>query len=98
LDYFTLALHGALPISFCYIIDNIDACLIAFHRGEVVNDVANIGSDVEISIKQLADLIIDLTGSRSRIVHLPPLEEGDMTRRMPEDRKSTRLNSRHVKI
>ncbi len=75
---------GSQSRTFCYINDNIDACLNAFHRGEVVNDVANIGSDVEISIKQLADLIIDLTGSRSRIVHLPPLEEGDMTRRMPD--------------
>jgi UDP-glucose 4-epimerase len=28
--------------------------------------------------------VIELTGSSSRIVHLPPLEEGDMTRRMPD--------------
>ena len=50
----------------------------------MLNDVVNIGSDVEITIKDLAKLIVDLTGSRSSIVHLPPLEEGDMTRRMPD--------------
>jgi UDP-glucose 4-epimerase len=49
-----------------------------------MNDVVNIGSDHEITIKALAELIIEITGSGSRIVHLPPLEEGDMTRRMPD--------------
>lgn len=83
-DDITLYGDGMQTRTFCYIDDNVDACLNAFHRGEVLNDVVNIGSDVEITIKDLAKLIIDLTGSRSSIVHLPPLEEGDMTRRMPD--------------
>lgn len=83
-DDITLYGDGSQTRTFCYIDDNTDACLNAFRRGEVLNDVVNIGSDVEISIKDLAKLIIDLTGSSSRIVHLPPLEEGDMTRRMPD--------------
>ena len=36
------------------------------------------------TVKALAELIIELTGSSSKIVHLPPLKEGDMTRRMPD--------------
>ena len=80
----TLYGDGLQTRTFCFIDDNTEACLNAFRRGEVVNDVVNIGSDVEITIKDLAELVIDLTGSRSRIVHLPPLEEGDMTRRMPD--------------
>jgi UDP-glucose 4-epimerase len=80
----TLYGDGLQTRTFCYIDDNIDACLQAFHGNEVLNDVVNIGSDVEITIRGLAELIIELTGSRSRIVHLPPLEEGDMTRRMPD--------------
>jgi UDP-glucose 4-epimerase len=83
-DDITLFGDGLQTRTFCYIDDNVDACLNAFHRGEVINDVVNIGSDVEITIKDLAELIIQITGSRSRIVHLPPLEEGDMTRRMPD--------------
>ncbi len=75
---------GQQTRTFCYIDDNIDACLNAFYNNKVINDVVNIGSDVEITIKALAELIIEITGSRSRIVHLPPLEEGDMTRRMPD--------------
>ncbi|MCB9170760.1 MAG: NAD-dependent epimerase/dehydratase family protein [Flavobacteriales bacterium] len=75
---------GSQTRTFCYIDDNIDACLHAFRHQLVVNDVVNIGSDQEISILDLARTIIELTDSRSRIVHLPPLEEGDMTRRMPD--------------
>lgn len=75
---------GSQTRTFCYIDDNLDACMAAFTGDQVINDVVNIGSDAEISIKELAELIIGLTGSASRIVHLPPLEEGDMTRRMPD--------------
>jgi UDP-glucose 4-epimerase len=80
----TLFGDGLQTRTFCYIDDNTEACLNAFRLGEVINDVVNIGSDVEITIKELAEVIIDVTGSRSQIVHLAPLEEGDMTRRMPD--------------
>jgi UDP-glucose 4-epimerase len=75
---------GLQTRTFCFIDDNIDACLNAFRTAQVVNDVVNVGSDVEITILDLAKLVIELTGSKSRVVHLPPLEEGDMTRRMPD--------------
>lgn len=83
-DDITVYGDGSQTRTFCYIDDNIDACLTAFRRDEVLNDVVNIGSDVEITILDLAKQIIALTGSRSRVVNLPPLEEGDMTRRMPD--------------
>lgn len=75
---------GSQTRTFCYIDDNITATVNAYSQGKVLNDVANIGSDVEISILELARLVIELSGSRSKVVHLPPLEEGDMTRRMPD--------------
>ena len=83
-DDITIYGDGGQTRTFCYIDDNIDACFNAFKRQEAVNDVVNIGSDVEISILELARLVIELTGSKSKLVHLPPLEEGDMTRRMPD--------------
>ncbi|MBK8228219.1 MAG: NAD-dependent epimerase/dehydratase family protein [Flavobacteriales bacterium] len=83
-DDITLYGDGMQTRTFCYIDDNTDACLSAFHGNEVLNDVVNIGSDAELPIKELARMIIEITGSSSRIVHLPPLEEGDMTRRMPD--------------
>lgn len=75
---------GRQTRTFCYIDDNITATVNAYTSGKVLNDVANIGSDVEITILDLARLVIELTGSSSKVIHLPPLEEGDMTRRMPD--------------
>jgi UDP-glucose 4-epimerase len=75
---------GSQTRTFCYIDDNIDACLNAFYHGMVVNDVANIGSDYEITILDLAQKIIKVTESKSQIVFLPALKEGDMTRRCPD--------------
>lgn len=75
---------GSQTRTFCYINDNIDACLNAFYQDLIVNDVANIGSDYEITILDLARKIISLTESSSQIVFLPALKEGDMTRRCPD--------------
>lgn len=75
---------GSQTRTFCYIDDNIDATLNAFYKDQAVNDVANIGSDQEISILELAHKIIEITGSSSKIVFLPALKEGDMTRRCPD--------------
>lgn len=75
---------GMQTRTFCYIEDNIAACEKIFRENLHVNDVVNIGSDQEITILQLAKTIIQVTGSSSQIVHLPPLSEGDMTRRRPD--------------
>ena len=87
---------GMQTRTFCYIDDNIDACLNAFRSGAVINDVVNIGSDAEITILDLAKRIVAATGSTSRIVHLPPLEEGDMTRRMPDIGRMRQLLGREL--
>jgi UDP-glucose 4-epimerase len=75
---------GMQKRTFCFIDDNIDACVNAFYQGQAINDVVNIGGDKEITILDLAKKIIDITKSKSRIVFLPPLEEGDMLRRLPD--------------
>ncbi len=75
---------GGQTRTFCYIDDNIDATANAFLRNEAVNDVVNIGNDIETKVLELAKMVVQLTGSSSKIVHLPPLEVGDMTRRKPD--------------
>jgi len=87
---------GQQTRTFCYVDDNIDACLAAFARNEVINDVVNIGNDTETTVLGLAERIIALTGSKSRITHLPPLEEGDMTRRMPDIARMRQLLGREL--
>jgi UDP-glucuronate decarboxylase len=78
---------GQQTRSFCYVDDNIDTCIKAMHSKSCLNDVLNIGSDTEMTILDLAKKIILVSQSNSEIVYLPPLEEGDMTRRCPDTSK-----------
>jgi UDP-glucuronate decarboxylase len=87
---------GRQTRTFCYIDDNIQAVQSIFESNTYINDVVNIGSDQEISILQLAETIISLFGSSSKIVHLPPLEEGDMTRRKPDNSKMRQVLGRQL--
>jgi nucleoside-diphosphate-sugar epimerase len=75
---------GLQTRTFCYIDDNSEACINAMISNLFVNDVVNVGNDKAITVLELAQTIIRLTDSRSQIVHLPPLPEGDMTRRQPD--------------
>ncbi len=85
---------GKQTRTFCYIDDNVDACLNAFKKNLYINDVVNIGGDDEVPIIDLAKLIIKLTKSKSEIINLPPLPEGDMTRRKPDLSRMKKLLSR----
>lgn len=82
---------GSQTRTFCFINDNIEATTNAFYNNKFVNDVLNVGGETEVQIVQLAQLIIKLTSSRSKVVHLPALEEGDMTRRRPDISKMKTL-------
>lgn len=85
---------GQQSRTFCYIDDNVDACLKTAYENLVVNDVVNIGNDNEITILELAHKIIELTNSKSIISFLPPLKEGDMQRRLPDITKMKELLNR----
>jgi len=76
---------GSQTRTFCYIKDNVDACVKIAYEDRLVNDVINIGQSRETSIKELAEIIIKLTGSSSKLVYMPPLEDGDMKRRCPDN-------------
>lgn len=82
---------GSQTRTFCFIEDHLDACIKAMEANLIVNDVANIGNGTIVTILELAEIIIRLTKSQSKIVHLPPLEEGDMTRRQPDVSKMNEL-------
>lgn len=92
----TLYGDGLQTRTFCHINDNIEATIKCLNEDLFVNDVVNLGSDNEITIQQLADIVIRLTGSRSKIVHLPALPEGDMRRRCPDNSKMRAILSRDL--
>lgn len=85
---------GLQTRTFCYRNDNVDACARTLYDNLHLNDTVNIGSDFEVTILELADLIIKVTNSKSKVIHLPALKEGDMTRRKPDIAKMKLLLGR----
>jgi len=72
---------GTQTRSFCYVSDEI-AGILALLDGDVVGPV-NIGNDTEFTMLELAELVIELTGSVSELV-FRPLPENDPLQRRPD--------------
>ena len=87
---------GMQTRTFCYIDDNIESTIKSFTDASSLNQVINLGSDSELTILELANQVIKSTGSQSKIVHLPPLKEGDMQRRCPDNTKMRELLKRDL--
>lgn len=88
--------NGGQTRTFCFIKDNIEVTLKCLLENKCLNDVMNVGNDQEIKIVDLAKKIIQLTNSKSSITYLPALEEGDMTRRMPDISKMKNILGRNL--
>ncbi len=78
---------GSQTRTFCYIDDNLDFTLKILENDLFVNDVVNVGNNELTTVYELAETIIKMTSSSSRIIELPPLKEGDMSRRQPDNSK-----------
>lgn len=87
---------GLQTRTFCYVEDNIEATIKALNNNLFVNDVVNIGGAEIITIIDLAKKIIEQTNSKSQIKFLPPLKEGDMTRRQPDNSKMKAILGRDL--
>jgi dTDP-glucose 4,6-dehydratase len=72
---------GSQTRSFTYITDLVDGIIRLMLSSE--NDPINIGNPVEMTIKQIAETIIRMTGSKSRIVY-KPLPVDDPKQRRPD--------------
>jgi len=72
---------GMQTRSFCYVSDLVDGVLRLLDSE--VTDPVNIGNPHEITVADMARIIIRLTGSRSRIVH-EPLPVDDPKQRRPD--------------
>lgn len=87
---------GQQTRTFCFVEDNVETTIKALQEGHFVNDVVNIGGAKIYTILELAEKIIDITQSKSKIVFLPPLEDGDMTRRQPDNSKMKQVLGREL--
>jgi len=74
---------GKQTRSFCYVDDMVDALIRMMNSPEGFTGPVNIGNPGEYSILELAEKIIDLTGSKSNIV-FKPLPQDDPLQRQPD--------------
>ncbi len=72
---------GSQTRSFCYVTDLVDGIIRLLESD--VNEPVNIGNPHELTIKQIAETIIAMTGSQSRLVY-EPLPEDDPKVRRPD--------------
>ena len=79
----TLYGDGSQTRSFCYVDDLIDGFLRLMDSGPEVTGPVNLGNPREFTVRQLAETIIELTGSRSTIVEAP-LPQDDPRQRQPD--------------
>jgi dTDP-glucose 4,6-dehydratase len=72
---------GSQTRSFTYVDDLVEGILRLFHKG--ASDPTNLGNPVEFTVQQLADHVLRMTGSKSKIVR-EPLPEDDPKVRQPD--------------
>ena len=83
---------GLQTRTFCHVLDSIDAVLRLFLSSQAIGEAFNIGGEGEISIKDLAQKVIDITGSKSEIKYISyqsayPQGFDEMMRRVPDTSK-----------
>lgn len=85
----TLYGEGEQTRSFCYVDDLIEG-LIRLMNTDGLNDPINLGNPSEFTIKQLAEEVIKICGSKSGLTHLP-LPADDPRQRKPDITKAQTL-------
>lgn len=79
----TLYGDGEQTRSFCYVSDLVDGLTALMGTADDVTGPINLGNPGEFTIRQLAEQIIELTGSKSKLVH-KPLPQDDPRQRQPD--------------
>ncbi len=88
----TLYGDGEQTRAFCYVDDLVDGLMRLMATDDGFTGPVNLGNPAEFTMRQLAELVIELTGSRSQLVH-QPLPEDDPRQRQPDiDLARTRLD------
>jgi len=79
---------GTQTRSFCYVDDEVEGIYRLFMRGD--SEPTNIGNPNEYTVRQLADLVVELTGTKSPIVK-KPLPQDDPKVRQPDISRARKL-------
>jgi len=79
----TLYGDGQQTRSFCYVDDLVDGLVRMMESADGITGPINLGNPGEFTIKELAETVIDLTGSKSKMVN-KPLPQDDPRQRQPD--------------
>lgn len=90
---------GTQTRSFTYVTDTVDATIAAAESQQAVGQVLNIGSEEEVSILELADMIIDICGRAGQLkpIHAKPWP-ADARRRVPDASKASTILRFRAKV
>ena len=89
-DALTINGAGAQTRSFCYVTDMVEALVRLMNSDKADADPINLGSPVETSVKALAEQIVEMSGSSSKVIHRN-LPVDDPRLRRPEIARATEL-------
>jgi UDP-glucuronate decarboxylase len=89
-DDITVYGEGSQTRSFCYVDDLIEGLVRMMATPDEVTGPINLGSTGEFTMLELADKVIELTGSASRVV-FEPLPSDDPTQRKPDTTRAQQL-------
>ena len=81
---------GTQTRSFCYVSDMVDGLIRLMETDESVTGPINLGNPVEFTMIELANRVLELSGSSSELIHLP-LPDDDPKQRKPEISKAAEL-------
>ncbi|MBA4097258.1 MAG: NAD-dependent dehydratase [Rhodospirillum sp.] len=88
---------GSQTRSFCYVDDLVDGLIRLMNTSDEVTGPTNLGNPAEVTIRTLAEEIIAISGSRSKI-SFSPLPQDDPARRCPDITQAQRLLDWEPKI
>jgi UDP-glucuronate decarboxylase len=73
---------GVQTRSFCYVDDLVEAFIRLMATGDDITGPINLGNPREFTIRQLAEMVIELTGAKSKLINMP-LPQDDPRQRQP---------------
>ena len=82
-DDITIFGNGSQTRSFCYVSDLVDGLMKLMNSRDGFTGPVNIGNPNEFSIRELAEKVVEMTGSKSKIIDLP-LPQDDPKQRQPD--------------
>jgi len=94
---------GSQTRVFCHVYDAVEGLISLLNTESSIGEVYNVGGIGEISILSLAKKVVEVTGSKSKIITLPytdvyPIGYEDMQRRVPDNSKLKSLTGWQAKI